>query len=56
VVTDRMVSLALAADALARGGDEPQAIAVWEQVRAFAQRASAPRLLRLTHSGSQRGG
>jgi predicted ATPase/class 3 adenylate cyclase len=54
-VTDRMVSLALAADALAVGGDEGRATTVRAEVQAFAQRASAPGLLRLAHSRDQRG-
>ena len=55
-VTDRMVSLALAADAFTAGGDEQRAGRALAEVRAFARRASAPGLLRLAHPRDGRGG
>jgi class 3 adenylate cyclase/tetratricopeptide (TPR) repeat protein len=53
-VTDRMVSLALAADAFTLAGDDQPAAAARTEVREFAQQAGAPGLLRLAHSGCQR--
>lgn len=50
-VTDRMLSLALAADAYRRAGDTERAAPVLAEVRAFAERAGAPGLLELAHPG-----
>jgi hypothetical protein len=55
-ITDRMLSLALAADAFSRGGRRREAELARAQVREFARRAEAPGLLRLAGSGGQRGG
>jgi class 3 adenylate cyclase len=48
-ITDRMLSLALAADALTRAGEPDEADRALAEVREFAYRRRAPGLLRLAH-------
>lgn len=54
-VTDRMLSLALAADAFTRAGDREAAEAARERVREFAARNRVPGLLRLTAAADRDG-